>query len=143
MGPDPNLHLLKLCVGAEGPQDLARWQDSRPDRWGGVVHVTRMRPRREDELLAGGSLYWVMKRAIACRQRILSLEETHGDDGIRRCAIVMDREIIRVAPIPRRPFQGWRYLEAKDAPRDVGPYDAEADDMPEEMRRALAEIGVV
>ncbi|MEM7544446.1 MAG: DUF1489 domain-containing protein [Pseudomonadota bacterium] len=137
------LHLLKLCVGAEGPEDLAAWQNSRPDRWGGVVHVTRMWPRREAELLAGGSLYWVMKGSITCRQTIKALEEVRGEDGIRRCAIVMERPIIRTAPSPRRAFQGWRYLAAEDAPRDVGVFGSEEDDLPEDMRRALAEIGVV
>ena len=138
-----NLHLLKLCVGAEGPEDLKQWQDTRADRWGGVVHVTRMWPRRESELLAGGSLYWVMKGSIACRQKIMSLEEVRGEDGVRRCAIVMERPIIRTAPSPRRAFQGWRYLAAEDAPRDTGVLGEEADELPEEMRRALAEIGVV
>ncbi|WP_340110574.1 DUF1489 domain-containing protein [Pikeienuella sp. HZG-20] len=137
------LHLLKLCVGAEGPEDLAGWQAGRPDRWGGVIHVTRMRPRREAELLAGGSLYWVMKGAIVCRQKLISLQEVIGDDGIRRCAIVMNREIIRTRPSPRRPFQGWRYLEPADAPADEGPLGADAEDLPEELRRALAEIGVL
>ena len=91
MPESAKLHLLKLCVGTDDPADLKRWQDVRPDRWGGVVHVTRMWPRREVELLAGGSLYWVMRGSIACRQRLLSLEEVTGEDGIRRCAIVMDR----------------------------------------------------
>lgn len=137
------LHLLKLCVGAEGPEDLAGWQAGRPDRWGGVIHVTRMRPRREAELLAGGSLYWVMKGAIVCRQKLISLQEVIGDDGIRRCAIVMNREVIRTRPSPRRPFQGWRYLEPADAPADEGPLGVDAEDLPEELRRALAEIGVL
>lgn len=136
------LHILKLCVGAEGPEDLARWQETRPDRWGGVVHITRMRPRREAEVLDGGSLYWVMKGSVACRQKILSLEEVTGDDGVRRCAIVMDREIHRTRPSPRRAFQGWRYLDPADAPADSGPLGAPEDDLPEDLRRALAEIGV-
>ena len=79
----------------------------------------------------------------AISQRIKALEETTGEDGIRRCRIVFDPELIRVTPVPKRAFQGWRYLEAKDAPRDLGPVGAEGDDMPEEMRRALAEIGVM
>ncbi len=137
------VHLLKLCVGADGPEDLSAWQNSRPDRWGGVVHVTRMWPKRESELVDGGSIYWVMKGSIACRQRIIGLEEVRGEDGIRRCAIVMERPIMRVAPSPRRAFQGWRYLDPTDAPRDVGLFGAEGDDLPEDMRRALAEIGVV
>ncbi|MEM8754974.1 MAG: DUF1489 domain-containing protein [Pseudomonadota bacterium] len=140
---EPTLHLLKLCVGADGPEDLKAWQDTRPDRWGGVVHVTRMWPRRGADLLAGGSLYWVMKGSIACRQRIIGLEEVVGDDGIRRCAVVMDRAIHRTAPSPRRAFQGWRYLPAEDAPADRGLFGGPEDDLPEDMRRALAEIGVV
>lgn len=137
------LHLLKLCVGADGPADLAAWQQGRPDRFGGVVHVTRMRPRRESEVLDGGSLYWVMKGSIACRQKITGLEEVTGEDGIHRCAIVMDREIILTRPSPRRAFQGWRYLTAEDAPADDGAAGGAGDELPDEMRRALAEIGVV
>lgn len=142
MGIEPVLHLQKLCVGADGPEDLKAWQDTRPDRFGGIVHVTRMQPKRGAELLAGGSLYWVMKGAIACRQRIIGLEEVRGEDGIRRCAIVMDRELMRTAPSPRRAFQGWRYLPAADAPPDRGVYDGLEEDLPEDLRRALAEIGV-
>lgn len=135
------LNLLKLCVGAESLEDLAGWQAGRPDRWGGTAHVTRMRPRRADELLAGGSLYWVIKGSITCRQRIIGLEEVIGDDGIRRCAIVMDRKITRTRPAPRRPFQGWRYLAAADAPPDENASEA-GERLPEELRRALADIGV-
>ena len=91
MTKDSTVNLLKLCVGADGPDDLKRWQDTRADRWGGVVHVTRMWPKRGAELIRGGSLYWVMKGSVACRQRIMSLEEVTGEDGVRRCAIVMDR----------------------------------------------------
>lgn len=139
-----NLHLLKLCVGIDRPEELAEWQAHRALKGQSKFwHVTRMWPRREAELLQGGSIYWVMKGAIACRQRIKALEETTGEDGIRRCRIVFDPELIRVTPVPKRAFQGWRYLEAKDAPRDLGPVGAEGDDMPEEMRRALAEIGVM
>ncbi|MFV0474245.1 MAG: DUF1489 family protein [Pikeienuella sp.] len=136
------LHILKLCVGAEGPEDLARWQNGRPDRWGGVCHVTRMRPKRVEELLAGGSLYWVMKGSITCRQRVIGLEDLTGDDGIRRCAIVMDREIVLTRPAPRRAFQGWRYLAPEDAPPDAGTAGAAEDELPDDLRRALADIGV-
>lgn len=142
-GAAGGLHLLKLCVGADGPEDLKAWQDTRPDRWGGVVHVTRMWPRRAAELLAGGSLYWVMKGAVACRQRILALEEAIGEDGVRRCAIVMDRAIIRVAPAPRRPFQGWRYLPAADAPRDLGLFDGREEALPPGLQAELSALGVL
>lgn len=135
-----SLNLLKLCVGAESLEDLATWQAGRPDRWG-TAHVTRMRPRRAEEVLAGGSLYWVIKGSITCRQRIIALEEVIGDDGIPRCAIVMDRRIIRTRPAPRRPFQGWRYLTTEDAPADENASEGD-EPLPEELRRALADIGV-
>lgn len=107
------------------------------------AHVTRMWPRRAAELLEGGSLYWVMKGAVACRQRIAALEEARGEDGVRRCRIVLDPELIRVSPAPRRAFQGWRYLAAADAPPDLGPVGGAEDDLPEALREALARMGVV
>ena len=101
-----------------------------------------MWPKRKTEVLSGGSLYWVIKGVILCRQRILRLEEVDRGDGIRRCGIVMDPAVIRTAPAPRRPFQGWRYLDPADAPRDL-PQARRADTaLPEEMALALAEIGL-
>ncbi|GAB1361579.1 DUF1489 domain-containing protein [Rhodobacter sp.] len=138
------LHILKLCVGAESVEDLEQWQAANAERWpkGCSVHVTRMWPRREAELLSGGSLYWVIKGVILCRQRLVGLEERRGDDGISRCAIVMDREIIRTESAPRRPFQGWRYMQGKDAPRDLAKARNGDDTIPVELARALAEIGL-
>ncbi|VDC30629.1 DUF1489 family protein [Pseudogemmobacter humi] len=138
------VHLLKLCVGAESVADLAEWQEQNAARWpaGTSVHVTRMWPKREAELLAGGSLYWVIKGVILCRQRLLGLEEVTGADGITRCAIVMDREIIRTDAAPRRPFQGWRYLSPDEAPRDLPQARGAEETLPPALARALAEIGL-
>ncbi|MCB2110064.1 MAG: DUF1489 domain-containing protein [Defluviimonas sp.] len=138
------VHLLKLCVGAESVEDLLDWQRTNPSPLadGARRHVTRMWPKRKTEVLSGGSLYWVIKGVILCRQRILRLEEVDRGDGIRRCGIVMDPAVIRTAPAPRRPFQGWRYLDPADAPRDL-PQARRADTaLPEEMALALAEIGL-
>lgn len=138
------VNLLKLCVGAESVEDLAAWQESHIGRWpkGCAVHVTRMWPKRESELLAGGSLYWVIKGLVLCRQRLVSLEEVTGGDGISRCALILDQEIIRTETVARRPFQGWRYLPAADSPRDL-PKGREAEEaLPPELARALAEIGL-
>ena len=112
------LHLLKLCVGTDSVEDLADWQDSQagPLARGCAVHVTRMWPKREAELLDGGSIYWIIKGVILCRQRLVGLERVEGGDGITRCALVMDREIIRTEAAPRRPFQGWRYLSPAGRP---------------------------
>ncbi|MFZ1468543.1 MAG: DUF1489 domain-containing protein [Paracoccaceae bacterium] len=138
------LHLLKLSVGTDSVEDLADWQDSQAARWpnGCAVHVTRMWPKREAELLDGGSIYWIIKGVILCRQRLVALERVEGGDGISRCALVMDREILRTQAAPRRPFQGWRYLDPTDAPRDLTQGRINDDVLPEELARALADIGL-
>ena len=139
-----HLHLLKLSVGTDSVEDLADWQDSQKARWpkGCAVHVTRMWPKREGELLEGGSIYWIIKGVMLCRQRLVGLERVDGADGITRCAMVMDREIIRTESAPRRPFQGWRYLTPEDAPRDLVKGRENDDALPEELARALADIGL-
>ncbi len=108
-----HVNLVKLCVGCESVEQLAAWQEARcaGDPACLPKHVTRMWPKREAELIAGGSLYWVIKGVILLRQRILRLDEVIGEDGIRRCGIVLDRELHRTTPAPRRAFQGWRYLK--------------------------------
>jgi hypothetical protein len=137
------LHLQKLCVGADSVEDLIDWQQSQRHRWpkGTAIHVTRMWPKRVADM-HGGSLYWVIKGLVLCRQRILGLEEARGDDGILRCAIHMDQEVILTESIPRRPFQGWRYMEAADAPRDIPKGRAREDAIPADMARALADMGL-
>ena len=106
------------------------------------VHVTRMVPTRRQDLLDGGSLYWVIKGEVAARQRLMDLRPFVDGDGIRRCAIVLDPEIVRVAPTPKRAFQGWRYLDPKSAPPDLGTARAGEKEMPSELSAALAAIGV-
>jgi hypothetical protein len=137
-------HLIKLSVGTEDVADLAQWQgDRRYQTADGLPrHVTRMWPKREAEVLAGGSIYWVIKGLVLCRQRIVRLDRVEGSDGIERCAIVMEPELVRVAPSPKRPFQGWRYLAPGDAPPDLAPVKAGDDVLPPELTRVLAEIGV-
>lgn len=138
------LHLQKLSVGTETVADLAAWQNIKRTETGKLPqHVTRMWPKRADEILAGGSMYWVIKGVIQCRQRIAGFEEAYGADGIRRCAIVFDPELVRVAPTLKRPFQGWRYLKSGDAPVDL-PKGREAEEpLPETLNAALAEIGLL
>ena len=100
-----------------------------------------MWPKREKELLDGGSIYWVIKGITLVRQRILRLDEVDRGDGIRRCGIVLDHNLIRTEAMPKRPFQGWRYLPASDAPRDLPAGHANSD-LPPKLMAALAEIGV-
>ena len=142
---DNHVNLLKLCVGAETVQDLLDWQASArakgPD--GLPRHVTRMWPKRAEEILAGGSLYWVFKGVILARQRIVRLDEVDRGDGIGRCGLVLDPKVHRTEAVPKRPFQGWRYLSASDAPRDLPEgRSADNENLPPRLLAALAEIGV-
>jgi hypothetical protein len=141
------LHLIKLCVGADTIADLEEWVEERvaeriaqgaPPR---SRHVTRMVPTRAGEIVDGGSLYWVIKGQIAARQGVLEIEPFVDTDGIGRCRLWLAPQVVKVAPRPMRPFQGWRYLQAKDAPYDLGASGAA--EMPEELRRTLGELGLL
>ncbi|WP_128254567.1 DUF1489 family protein [Falsirhodobacter deserti] len=134
------LHLLKLCVGANGVEDLAHHQAT---RWQGRPrHITRMWPKREDELLKGGSIFWIFKGLVLARQRITALEAVRGDDGVDRCALILDPALVRTEAQPRRAFQGWRYLDPKDAPADLPEGRGHEDPLPPALARALAEMGL-
>ncbi|MEX5728319.1 hypothetical protein Ga0609869_001672 [Rhodovulum iodosum] len=139
-----HVNLVKLCVGAERVEDLLHWQAQPrakgPD--GLPRHVTRMWPKREAELLNGGSLYWVFKGVLLARQRILRLDAVDGADGITRCGIVLDPDVVRTEAVPKRPFQGWRYLPSEIAPRDLSAARQHDTDLPPRLMAALAEIGV-
>ena len=140
-----SVNLIKLSVGTENVEDLAAWQATKraqaPD--GLPRHVTRMWPKREAEILNGGSIYWVIKGSIQARQKVMRLDEYIGSDGIRRCAIVLDPQIIRTQSSLKRPFQGWRYLQVADAPRDLPKGRENEEALPVELNQALAEIGVL
>ena len=142
---DNYTNLIKLSVGTESVENLAEWQKipqvQTPD--GLPRHVTRMWPKREKEILSGGSIYWVIKGVVQARQKILRLDEVIGQDGIRRCAIVLDPEVHRTSPAPRRAFQGWRYLKPEDSPPDMTAGKQNDDSLPAELSAALAEIGVL
>ena len=141
------LHLVKLSVGTESLESQADWVKTRvalnkKRKWGAVHdHVTRMFPRRREELLAGGSIYWVIKGMILVRQRIVDLKPVTGDDGIERCAILLDPETMPTEPQPRRAFQGWRYLKPEDAPRDLS--ESAQRGAPPELQAELAELGLL
>ena len=138
------INLVKLCVGIDSVEHLETFRERIKNQGGPTPprHVTRMWPRREAELLNGGSIYWVIKGIIQARQTVLQLDEVIGEDGIRRCGIVMAPEIIRTQAATRRPFQGWRYLEPIDSPADLAKGASQQDDLPPELMTALAEIGV-
>lgn len=143
------LHLIKLCVGAESVKDLTDWirERLRDKKQRGLpvehVHTTRMMPKRGDELLDGGSLYWVIRGEIACRQRLKAIRPIVDKDGIGRCELVLDRKVVPVHPRVYRAFQGWRYLDPKDAPPDLTQSASGLAVMPENLRRELRELGLL
>jgi hypothetical protein len=138
------LNILKLCVGADSVEDLLQWQAQHLGHWpaGRAEHITRMWPKRAEEVLDGGSLYWVIKGQVLARQRILALEPRQGADVIARCALVLDAQVIRTEAAARRPFQGWRYLAAEESPRDLPKGRALETALPASLAQALAEIGL-
>ena len=143
------LHILKLCVGCDSIADLESWIEEnqlahkRLKRPYEQTHTTRMVPKRLAEITAGGSLYWVIKGQVAARQRLLEIRPFTDRDGIGRCHLVMDQQVIAVRPRPCRAFQGWRYLTDKDAPKDMARGGKDLRAMPEDMRRDLAAMGLL
>ena len=134
------VHLLKICVGVDQVEQFELWQGQRVARGERLRHVTRNRPRRDGEVLAGGSLYWIIAGAIRVRQRIVGLERVETDTGVK-CGLILAPELVRTEPWLRRPHQGWRYLEAKDAPPDLSAR-ADAEGLPPDLQVALRDIGV-
>ena len=143
------LHLLKLCVGCDSIADLEDWialSMTHRQRQGlplEQAHTTRMVPKRADELTDGGSLYWVIKGQVACRQPILDIRPFTDSQGIGRCHIVLEPVVTVVVPRPHRAFQGWRYLQDHEKPNDLGLNSAAMQAMPEELRRDLANLGLL
>ena len=143
------VHLIKLCVGCDTVSELAEWQVERlahlkkAGKTPELCHRTLQTPRRRHEVLDGGSLYWVIKGFVLVRQRIIDLRPDVKEDGIACCGIVLDPVLVATRPHPRRAFQGWRYLEAADAPPDVKGFADAPDDIPRGMREELRELRLI
>jgi hypothetical protein len=140
------LHLIKLCVGCDSIEHLSDWQKGRVaalKKRGAkleLTHTTRMVPKRIDEILDGGSLYWVIKGIVSVRQKLIDIRPFRDKEGVARCHLVYSPELVVVTPRPRRAFQGWRYLPAKEAPADIGKFNK---NMPSKLQRELAELGLL
>ena len=135
------VHLKKLSVGSASVDSLRALQAQRLANVGRLVHITRNRPRRAEELLDGGSIYWIIKGVMTARQAIIDFVEAQRADGSPACGIVLSPEIVNVAPTRMRIFQGWRYLEVADAPIDIGTDNDE--NMPSEFEAELRELGIL
>ncbi|MDE2648026.1 MAG: DUF1489 domain-containing protein [Paracoccaceae bacterium] len=138
------INLVKINVGSSSVKDVKEWQASNKHKWpdGLPRHITRMWPKRQVELLAGGSIYWVIKGYIMARQKITGMEEYRRHDGVRCCALIFDPIIFETESIRKRPFQGWRYLAKEDSPIDLLIKGTDDDHLPIELLTKLADIGV-
>ena len=141
------LHLIKLCVGCDSVRELEGWikQRLKDKRKRGEkpehIHRTRMVPKRAAELVDGGSLYWVIKGQIAARQRLIALRPLTRN-GVSHCGLVYDKKLVRVVRRPRAAFQGWRYLDPKDAPADIADVKG-AKGLPAALQQELASLGLL
>jgi hypothetical protein len=143
------LHLIKLCVGCDSTEELAGWikqrmkqrkaRGEKPEH----IHTTRMAPKRVEELLESGSLYWVIRGQILCREKLRAIQPFVDKDGIGRCRLVLEPKLVLVEPRPYRAFQGWRYLPEAAAPRDLDRAAPGAKNMPDALRRELRELGLL
>jgi len=137
------LHLIKLAVGIRDVAHLDEVQLQRSERDPPLRHQTRNMPKRRDEILGGGSIYWVIGGAILARQRILDIVTDIWDDGSACTGLVLDRTLVKVAPRRMKAFQGWRYLPAADAPPDIATGSEALVEMPDAMRQALTALALL
>ena len=145
--PKKFVNLIKLCVGAQNVSDLYNWQKNR------IIYlenfenpatflITRMRPKRENEILNGGSIFWVFKGLILARQKIIGFDNFLSEDNISRCKIILDRRIILTDTYQKKPFQGWRYFNQQEAPKDREIFSDDKTQLPLEIEKELSEIGI-
>jgi hypothetical protein len=138
------LHLVKMAVGSSDVEQLRRARAERLVERGASWVYTRNRPRREDEVLDGGSLYWVVKGQIRARQRVTGFETKRDDNGRAYCLIITDAQFVVTLPRAFRPFQGWRYLSPSDVPKDApGGPGGDFSAMPDHMLTELRELGLI
>ncbi|WP_029011411.1 DUF1489 family protein [Azospirillum halopraeferens] len=140
------LHLIKLAVGVEDADHLASLQDRRirdHDGRPAVPLTTRRLPRRAEEILAGGSLYWVVRGSVAVRQRVLAIDTAVDEDGQGFCILMLDPARVPTVPTAHRPFQGWRYLDPAKAPPDLAAAGAAGDELPPHLQAELRDLGLL
>lgn len=143
------LHLIKLAVGIDTVEQLQVRQTQRlraarrDDPSARLRILTRNMPRRAGEVVDGGSLYWVVRGQICVRQAIVAIETVEANAEGRHCAIYLDPELVRTVTRRSRPFQGWRYFEADNAPSDIAGRADMAHEPPPEMAAELRELGLI
>ncbi|MEC7489190.1 MAG: DUF1489 domain-containing protein [Pseudomonadota bacterium] len=143
------VHIIKLAVGIESLSHFRQRQLERiTEEPGGtenarLIHLTRNAPRRKSEILEGGSIYWVIRGFITARQRITAVDTAPNYERKPCCALVLDPDLVPVLPQPYRAFQGWRYLETTDAPKDVLGQAEGGYNLPPELANELRRLGLL
>ena len=143
------VNLVKLCVGIttidqlEQLQSMRRGEYVKAGRAPVNIHITRNKPKRFREIISSGSLYWVIRRQIRVRQKIVRIEDIEDSEGRRKCCLVLDPDLIKTEHRAYRPFQGWRYLEQSDAPADLSTNQKPGPEMPSEMEEELRGLGLL
>lgn len=141
--------MLKPALKIEDLFELAKRQKAALKTFKGKQKLypvwTSRRPARQDELLDNGSVYWIIKKQISCRQRIVDVIEQGAAPGREKPTylILCEPQLVQTQPYPKRPFQGWRYLKPENAPADAGLFDPDQDRPPPEMEKALKELGLI
>ncbi len=140
------VHILKPALRV---QDLYEFQ-KRQKQWHTTYRGapafpvwTSRKPSRVDEMLASGSVYWIIKKMVLCRQAIIGLEQIQEEDEKPSYLIFCETDLVRTQALERKPFQGWRYLEASSAPKDIGPLGGADDDVPAELEQDLRAAGLL
>ena len=147
---EPTVNIVKLAVGVQSVEELALIQrqfiaQAGNNGYNHFYHSTKLMPKKHEEIVRSGSLYWVIKGVICARQKIIAIKKQEDSDGIKRCKIFLDDLIIKTTPTRKRPFQGWRYLKKNNTPSDIsdpvtGTFD---DEIPLEIQQQLLEMGLL
>ena len=135
-------HLKKIAVGIESIERLRIRQKMLADAYGKIIHTTRNMPKQKDQLIKTGSIFWIIKRNVLVRQKILDIISVIRDDGSKGCEIELDKDLVRVIPTPMKPFQGWRYYMVDDTPPDLNLGNLENEDLPENINSELIKLGL-
>lgn len=135
-------NLKKIAVGIETIERLRIRQEMLFNAYGKILHTTRNMPKQKEQLIKTGSIFWIIKRNVLVRQKILDIISVIRDDGSKGCEIELDKNLVRVIPTPMKPFQGWRYYMVDDTPPDLNLGNLENEDLPENINSELIKLGL-